>query len=141
MLSIKNILYNCQFWQDVEQLEIILALAKRAIQTVEANSSNMALCFLELVKMAIAIKNIPDNIDLNFKNLCIKIYNNFDLSNKENESNLNNLLIAELMDLNFYDNNETEIENNSFLDNQYLLENNENSDIDLEAILNKELQN
>ncbi|CAG8834152.1 18656_t:CDS:2, partial [Gigaspora margarita] len=48
---------------------------------------------------------------------------------------------TEFMDLNFYDNNETEIENNSFLDNQYLLENDENSDIDLEAILDRELQN
>ncbi|CAG8819931.1 2871_t:CDS:1, partial [Gigaspora margarita] len=45
----------------------------------------------------------------------------------------------ELMDLNFYDNNEPK--NNSFLDDQQLSENDENSDIDLEAILDKELQN
>ena len=37
----------------------------------------MALYFLELVKMAIAIKNISNIIDLNFKNLCIKIYNKY----------------------------------------------------------------
>jgi len=65
--------------------------------------------------------------------------NSFDLSDEENESNLNDLLIAELMDLNFYDNNEPK--NNSFLDDQQLSENDENSDIDLEAILDKELQN
>ena len=65
--------------------------------------------------------------------------NSFDLSDEENESNLNDLLIAELMDLNFYDNNEPE--NNLFLDDQQLSENDENSDIDLEAILDKELQN
>ncbi|KAF0463370.1 hypothetical protein F8M41_000190 [Gigaspora margarita] len=62
----------------------------------------------------------------------------FDLSDEEDESNLNDLLIAELMDLNFYDNNEPE--NNSFLDDQQLSENDGNSDIDLEAILDKELQ-
>ncbi|KAF0514778.1 ribonuclease H-like domain-containing protein [Gigaspora margarita] len=138
--------------------------------------------------MAIAIKNISNIIDLNFKNLCIKIYNkywkqfdiltyllvyflypkyrqnlppndmeynenydtpelwwttyednSFDLSDEEDESNFNDLLIAELMDLNFYDNNEPE--NNSFLNDQQLSENNENSNIDLEAILDKELQN
>ncbi|RIB06628.1 ribonuclease H-like domain-containing protein [Gigaspora rosea] len=71
-LSLKNILHNCQFWQDVEQLENILAPAKRAIQAVEAKSSNMALCFLELVKMAIAIKNISNIIDLNFKTYALK---------------------------------------------------------------------
>ncbi|RIB24115.1 hypothetical protein C2G38_2169465 [Gigaspora rosea] len=59
-LLIKNILRNHYFWQDVEPLENILAPAKRAIQAVEAKSSNMALCFLELVKMAIAIKNISN---------------------------------------------------------------------------------
>ncbi|CAG8793483.1 10048_t:CDS:1, partial [Gigaspora margarita] len=45
----------------------------------------------------------------------------------------------ELIDLNFYDNNEPE--NNSFLDDQKLSENDKNSDIYLEAILDKELQN
>uniref|UniRef100_U9UHT7 Uncharacterized protein n=1 Tax=Rhizophagus irregularis (strain DAOM 181602 / DAOM 197198 / MUCL 43194) TaxID=747089 RepID=U9UHT7_RHIID len=35
---------------DVEQLHTILAPAKKAIQAVEANSSNMALIFLELIQ-------------------------------------------------------------------------------------------
>ncbi|CAG8674188.1 221_t:CDS:1, partial [Dentiscutata heterogama] len=40
----------------------------------------------------------------------------FDLDNNESETNLNDLLIAEFMDLNFYDNNE--VENNLLLNNQ-----------------------
>ncbi|CAG8784834.1 10839_t:CDS:2, partial [Racocetra fulgida] len=66
-LNIKNILRNYQFWQNVEQLETILAPSKRAIQAVETKSSNIALCFLELVKMAIAIKKISNITDSNFK--------------------------------------------------------------------------
>ncbi|CAG8671978.1 10638_t:CDS:1, partial [Dentiscutata heterogama] len=42
----------------------------------------------------------------------------------------------ELMDLNFYDNKEAE--NNLSLNNQQQIENEESSDIDLEAILNEE---
>ncbi|RIB10241.1 hypothetical protein C2G38_2265235 [Gigaspora rosea] len=264
-LTIKNILRNRQFWQDVEQLEIVLAPAKRAINAVETKSSNMALCFLELVKMAITIKNISNIIDSNFKKQCIKIYNrywkqfdittyllayflhpkyrgkgckdkvfreiclhamkiwqncgakdnsyrillninhlqsmaqihsfyitnmkselkfskenfneneleiiineisetliensnffdeeeneneneeennndSFDLYDEDdNETNLNDLLIAELIDLNFYDDNE--IENNLSLSNQQQIEDEENLYIDLEEILNEEFQN
>lgn len=48
---------------------------KTAIKAVEANSSNMALIFLELSKMAAYIKRIPSSIDLNFKKQCIGIFN------------------------------------------------------------------
>ncbi|CAJ0767106.1 2199_t:CDS:2, partial [Entrophospora sp. SA101] len=53
----------------------VLAPAKRAVKNIEAKSSNMASCFLELVKMAIAIKNLPSSLDTNFKRQCIRIFN------------------------------------------------------------------
>ncbi|CAG8856230.1 30074_t:CDS:1, partial [Gigaspora margarita] len=52
--TIKNILCNCQFWQHIKQLKIILISVKRVIQLVKAKLSNMVSCFLELVKIAIA---------------------------------------------------------------------------------------
>jgi len=55
------------------------------------------------------------------------------------KTNLNDLLIAELIDLNFYDDNE--IENNLSLSNQQQIEDEENLNIDLEEILNEEFQN
>ena len=65
---------------------------------------------------------------------------NFDLYDEDdNETNLNDLLIAELIDLNFYDDNE--IENNLSLSNQQQIEDKENLNIDLEEILNEEFQN
>ena len=52
-----------------------LAPAKKAIQAIESNSSNMASIFLELIRMAIAIKQIPSYLDPNFKKQCISIFN------------------------------------------------------------------
>jgi hypothetical protein len=54
---------------------MILAPAKRAIEAIEAKSSNMALIFLELTKMAAAIKKLPNSLDSNFKKQCIGIFN------------------------------------------------------------------
>ena len=48
---------------------------KRAIQAVEAKSSNMAIIFLEIVKMAAAIKQLPNSLNLEFKKKCIGIFN------------------------------------------------------------------
>ncbi|CAB5360397.1 unnamed protein product [Rhizophagus irregularis] len=74
-IAIKNLLRNCQFFQDVEQLHTILAPAKKAIQAVEANSSNMASIFLQLIQMAVEIKKISNYFDPNFKKNCINIFN------------------------------------------------------------------
>jgi len=71
----KNLIRNRQFFQDVEQLQAVLAPAKRAVQAIEANSSDMASIFLELVKMAAAIKQIPNYLDSDFKEQCISIFN------------------------------------------------------------------
>ncbi|RIB29261.1 hypothetical protein C2G38_2155777 [Gigaspora rosea] len=65
----------------------------------------------------------------------------FDLDDDESETYLNDLLIGEFIDLNFYDNNE--IENNLSLNNQQQLETEEYSDhnLDLEALLDEKFQN
>lgn len=49
--------------------------AKRAIQAIEAKSSNMALIFLELIKMAVAIKQLPNSLNSEFKKKCISVFN------------------------------------------------------------------
>ncbi|CAG8794524.1 27250_t:CDS:1, partial [Dentiscutata erythropus] len=67
--------------------------------------------------------------------------NSFDLDNDESKTNFNDLLIAEFINLNFYNNNE--IENNLPLNNQQQLETEEYLDynLDLEVLFNKEFQN
>ena len=49
--------------------------AKRAIQVIEGKSSNMALIFLELIKMAATIKQLPNSLNSEFKKKCISIFN------------------------------------------------------------------
>ncbi|CAG8693586.1 20390_t:CDS:2 [Rhizophagus irregularis] len=48
------------------QLRAVLAPAKRAVQAIEANASNMVSIFMELIKMAVAIKQISNYLDLDF---------------------------------------------------------------------------
>lgn len=71
----KAIIRDHQFWQEIEHFRDVLAPAKRAVKSIEAKSSNMASCFFELMKMAIAIKNIPSSLNANFKRQSIKIFN------------------------------------------------------------------
>ena len=59
----------------MEQLHAILAPVKRAVESVENNSSNMATIFLELVKMAVAIKKLLEFINSDFRKKCIGIFN------------------------------------------------------------------
>ena len=49
--------------------------AKRTIQVIEEKSSNMALIFLELIKMAATIKQLPNSLNSEFKKKCISIFN------------------------------------------------------------------
>ncbi|CAG8530184.1 573_t:CDS:2 [Cetraspora pellucida] len=138
-LSVKTILHNHQFWQDVEKLEIILASAKRAINAVETKSSNIALCqhvrVFFILNWIIEKKELEDNNneDEN-KN---KNKNSFDINNETEESNFDNLLIAEIIDLNSY--NINEIENTLSLNDNIKQESEseKNSDIDFESIYNK----
>ena len=72
-MNIKNIINNHQFWQEVEQLELILAPIKRAVTAVKTKSSNTVLSFLELVKLANAIKSFSIYINSNFQKQYIRI--------------------------------------------------------------------
>ncbi|GES73407.1 ribonuclease H-like domain-containing protein [Rhizophagus clarus] len=70
----KAIIQNRQFWHDVEQLKMILGPAKNAVKALELNTTTLADCFIELLKMAQAISAISfQNHD--FKQKCIAIFN------------------------------------------------------------------
>ncbi|GES88195.1 ribonuclease H-like domain-containing protein [Rhizophagus clarus] len=70
----KAIIQNRQFWHDVEQLKMILGPAKNAVKVLELNTTTLADCFIELLKMAQAISAISfQNHD--FKQKCIAIFN------------------------------------------------------------------
>ncbi|CAG8479386.1 17602_t:CDS:2 [Gigaspora margarita] len=64
--------------------------------------------------------------------------NSFDIDNKKDESNLNDLLISEMINLNSYNINETKNTLPLVNDIQHESEPEENSDIDFESIYNEE---
>lgn len=59
----------------MEQLRDILRPAKRAVKNVEFRTTLLANVFVELVKMAIAIKETSVLYNSQFRRDCIAIYN------------------------------------------------------------------
>ena len=61
---------------DVDQLRAVLSPIKKAVKDVEFTSTTMADVFMELIKLAISIKEIPTLINNNsFKQECYGIFN------------------------------------------------------------------
>ena len=61
---------------DVDQLRVVLSPIKKAVKDVEFTSTTMADVFMELIKLAISIKEIPTLINNNqFKQECHDIFN------------------------------------------------------------------
>ena len=71
----KNLINNRQFWTDVEQLRNLIAPVKRAVKDVEFQSTILADIFIELMKIAIAIQQLPVSLNNQFRRECIAIYN------------------------------------------------------------------
>ncbi|CAG8781221.1 1271_t:CDS:2, partial [Racocetra fulgida] len=73
--EIIKIISDRQFWINVEQLHKVLEAPKQAITSVESKTATLASIFVDLLKMANAIKKLPSIQNLEFKRLCINIYN------------------------------------------------------------------
>jgi hypothetical protein len=71
---IKTIIQSRQFWYDVEQLKIVLNPAKTAVKALESNTTTLADCFFELLKMAKAISTISFQ-NSEFKKKCTAVFN------------------------------------------------------------------
>jgi hypothetical protein len=56
-------------------LKIILSPAKNAVKVLEYNTTTLADCFLELLKMANAISAISSIQNITFRQQCIAIFN------------------------------------------------------------------
>ena len=73
-IKIKAIIQNWQFWYNVKQLKMVLTPAKNAVKALESNTTTLADCFMQLLKMAQAISTISFQ-NFNFKQKCIAIFN------------------------------------------------------------------
>src|SRR5437588_1697093 len=71
----KAIIIDRQFWTDAEILRNVLVPAKQAVKGVEYKTATLGSVYVELLKMAKAIKEIPNILNSEFKKACINIYN------------------------------------------------------------------
>ncbi|CAB5388646.1 unnamed protein product [Rhizophagus irregularis] len=63
----KNLINDRQFWINVEQLRNLIAPVKKAVKDVEFQNTILADVFVELVKIAIAVQEIPTPLNNQFR--------------------------------------------------------------------------
>jgi hypothetical protein len=74
-MATKNLINDRQFWINVEQLRNLLTPVKRVVKNVEFQGIILADVFVELIKIAIAVQEIPAPLNDQFRKDCIAIYN------------------------------------------------------------------
>jgi hypothetical protein len=74
--SVKKILGLRGFFHDVTFLTTVLLPLKMAILNLEAAQTNLADCFIQLIKLVVSINRISNERRMTgFKNHCIKVIN------------------------------------------------------------------
>lgn len=63
------------FFQDVQDLAMIIKPIKKSIILLESQEANLADCFFLLAKLGVVIKNIPEIVYKMFRQHCIKSFN------------------------------------------------------------------
>ncbi|CAJ0857331.1 12949_t:CDS:2, partial [Entrophospora sp. SA101] len=70
-----SILRSRAFFEDVGYLANTLLPIKLAILEVEGRSTNLADCYISLLRIAAVIRNLPSNDYKFFRNHCISVFN------------------------------------------------------------------
>lgn len=73
--SVKSIIKKRGFFDDIYVLSDILKPIKEAILMLEGTNTNLADCYLQLLRMAANFKSMPTDDYKTLKNSCIKIFN------------------------------------------------------------------
>jgi hypothetical protein len=73
--AVKRIINKRGFFQDVEVLTNILIPIKKAILNLESRNSNLADCYIQLLRIGASLQKISTTDYFSFKNHCIKKYN------------------------------------------------------------------
>src|SRR5256885_3882993 len=73
--DIKKIISNQHFYVDLEELVSIIEPIKKALKCLEFKSTTLANCFIEIIKLYAAIKDLPETYQVSFCKKCIKIFN------------------------------------------------------------------
>lgn len=73
--DIKRIVSSRQFYVDLEELVSIIKPIKNALKCLEFKTTSLADCFIEIIKLFTAIKDLPDTRQMAFRNKCSEIFN------------------------------------------------------------------
>ncbi|CAB5392688.1 unnamed protein product [Rhizophagus irregularis] len=73
--DIKKIISNRHFYVDLEELVSIIEPIKKALKCLEFKSTTLADCFIEIIKLYAAIKDLPETRQVSFRKECIEIFN------------------------------------------------------------------
>lgn len=74
-MNVKKILRGRTFFDDLNHLVQVLKYVKDAVVILQSDKTNLANCFINLVKLAAAIKKIPIEFHKNFRIHCINKFN------------------------------------------------------------------
>jgi hypothetical protein len=74
-VNVKRILRGRTFFDDLNNLVQVLKYVKEAVVALQSDKTNLADCFINLVKLAAIIKKIPVEFHKNFRNHCINKFN------------------------------------------------------------------
>ncbi|CAG8666543.1 10313_t:CDS:2, partial [Diversispora eburnea] len=73
--SVKTILKRHGYFEDTQVLAETLKPIRAAIQITESKDTTMADCYINLIKIASAIKDLSSEDYQDFRNHCIKVFN------------------------------------------------------------------
>ncbi len=71
----KQLLRHDEFYQNCKAVADVLKPIRAAILEVERHNSNLADCFMAMVKIAAAINNLSTNHNIGFRNQLIELFN------------------------------------------------------------------
>ena len=74
--AILTILHSRGFFHDMQHLSEVLLPIKNAILAIEATNSTLADAFINLIKIAATIQNLPTDEYRGFRNHCVEKFNN-----------------------------------------------------------------
>lgn len=72
---IKTIVNGRNFWADLKILAFVLNPLRKAILALEARKATLADCFLNLARLAAAMKSLPRSFNKSFRNYCYQVMN------------------------------------------------------------------
>lgn len=74
--KIRSIIQGRNFFSDLEILAFVLNPIRKAVLSLEARTATLGDCYLYLILLGAALKNLPRSFNKEFRNHCYAVMNN-----------------------------------------------------------------